>query len=76
MESRDIIQPARIIHNATTHQRRPKAQLRGVLLHHDNARPHTSAQTLDFLANFGVYLVTHPPYSPDLAPCDYFIYKR
>ncbi|UYV84012.1 hypothetical protein LAZ67_X000882 [Cordylochernes scorpioides] len=29
-------------------QSRPRAQLRGVLLHHDNARPHTSAQTLLF----------------------------
>ncbi|UYV84319.1 hypothetical protein LAZ67_X001837 [Cordylochernes scorpioides] len=29
-------------------QSRPRAQLRGVLLRHDNARPHTSAQTLDF----------------------------
>ncbi|UYV83514.1 hypothetical protein LAZ67_23001289 [Cordylochernes scorpioides] len=50
-------------------QSRPRAQLRGVLLHHDNARPHTSSQTLDFLANSGGQLVNHPPYSPDLAPC-------
>ncbi|UYV64711.1 hypothetical protein LAZ67_3001729 [Cordylochernes scorpioides] len=53
---------------------RPRAQLRGVLLHHDNARPHTSAQTLNLLANSGVQLVTHPPYSPDLAPWDFFFY--
>ncbi|UYV73814.1 hypothetical protein LAZ67_11000993 [Cordylochernes scorpioides] len=44
--------------------------------HHDNARSHTSAQTFDFLANSGVQLVTHPPYSPDLAPCDFFISKN
>ncbi|UYV68338.1 hypothetical protein LAZ67_5003939 [Cordylochernes scorpioides] len=56
-------------------QSRPRAQLRRVLLHHDNARPHTSAQTLDVLANSGIQLVTHPPYSPDLAPCDFFISK-
>ncbi|UYV65355.1 hypothetical protein LAZ67_3004035 [Cordylochernes scorpioides] len=53
-------------------QSRPRTQLRGVLLHHDNARPHTSAQTSDFLDNSGVQLVTHPPYSPDLAPYDFF----
>ncbi|UYV80187.1 hypothetical protein LAZ67_18001957, partial [Cordylochernes scorpioides] len=35
-------------------QSRSRAQLRGVLLHHDNARPHTSAQPLDFLANSGI----------------------
>ncbi|UYV78080.1 hypothetical protein LAZ67_16000042 [Cordylochernes scorpioides] len=57
-------------------QSRPRAQLREVLLHHDNARPHTSAQTLDFLANSGVQLVTHPPYSPDLAPCDFFYIQK
>ncbi|UYV75822.1 hypothetical protein LAZ67_13001443 [Cordylochernes scorpioides] len=50
--------------------------LRGVLLHHGNARPHTSAKTLDFLANSDVQLVTHPPYSPDLAPCDFFYIQK
>ncbi|UYV60449.1 hypothetical protein LAZ67_1001180 [Cordylochernes scorpioides] len=53
-------------------QSRPRVQLKGVLLRHDNTRPHTSAQTLDFLTNSGVQLLTHPPYSPDLAPCDFF----
>ncbi|UYV82498.1 hypothetical protein LAZ67_21002540 [Cordylochernes scorpioides] len=52
-------------------QSRSRAQLRGVLLHHDNARPHILAQTLDFLANSGVKLVTNPPYSPDLAHCEF-----
>ncbi|UYV85187.1 hypothetical protein LAZ67_X004870 [Cordylochernes scorpioides] len=36
-------------------QSRPRAQLRGVLLHHENARPHTLAQTFDILANSGVH---------------------
>ncbi|UYV84850.1 hypothetical protein LAZ67_X003712 [Cordylochernes scorpioides] len=54
---------------------RPRAQLRGVL-RHDNARLHTLAQTLDFLAKSGVQLVTHPPYSPDLAPCDFFYFQK
>ena len=34
--------------------------------------PCTAAVTLDFLAASDVLLVTHPPYSPDLAPCDWF----
>ncbi|UYV84852.1 hypothetical protein LAZ67_X003717 [Cordylochernes scorpioides] len=54
---------------------RPRAQLRGVL-RHDNARLHTLAQTLDFLAKSGVQLVTHSPYSPDLAPCDFFYFQK
>ncbi|UYV68345.1 hypothetical protein LAZ67_5003969 [Cordylochernes scorpioides] len=57
-------------------QSRPRAQLRGVLLHHDNAKPHTSAQTLDFLANSDVQLVTHPPYSPYLESCDFFYFQK
>ncbi|UYV66636.1 hypothetical protein LAZ67_4002426 [Cordylochernes scorpioides] len=51
---------------------RPRAQLRGVFLHYDNARPHTSVQTLDFKANSGVQLVTHSPFSPNLVPCVFF----
>lgn len=54
--------------------RRPKTGLRGLKLHHDNASAHTAAATLDFLAEKGVQLVTHPAYSPDLSPCDWFLF--
>ncbi|KAI6660153.1 Histone-lysine N-methyltransferase SETMAR-like [Oopsacas minuta] len=50
---------------------RPKTGIRGLLLHHDNASAHTAAKTLDFLAENSVQLVSHPPYSPDLASCDF-----
>lgn len=53
---------------------RPRSGLRGILLHHDNATPHTAAKTLNFLHESGVQLVTHPPYSPDLAPNDFFLF--
>jgi len=49
---------------------------RGILLHHDNASAHTAAATLDFLAAENVQLVTHPPYSPDLAPCDFWLFPK
>ena len=51
-------------------RRRLRTGVRGLLLHHDNASAHTAAVTLDFLAASDVQLVTHPPYSPDFAPCD------
>lgn len=57
-------------------QQRPKKGLRGILLHHDNASAHTSALTLDFLHQNGVQLVPHPPYSPDLAPCDFYLFPK
>ena len=48
--------------------------VRGLLLHRDNASAHTAAVTLDFLAAGNIQLVTHPPYSPDLASCDWFLF--
>ena len=55
-------------------KRRPRTGVRGLLLHHDNASAHTAAVTLDFLAASNIQLVTHLPYSPDLAPCDWFLF--
>ena len=55
-------------------KRRFRTGVRGLLLHHDNASAHTAAVTLDFLATSDVQLVTHPPHSPDLAPCDWFLF--
>ena len=48
--------------------------IRGLLLHHDNVSADTAAITLDFLAASDVHLVIHPPYSPDLAPSDWFLF--
>ena len=45
-----------------------------VLLQHDNAKPHTSLKTREVIASFGWTTVTHPPYSPDLAPSDYHLF--
>jgi transposase len=42
-----------------------------VVLHHDNARPHTAARLWALLERFNWELFDHPPYSPDLAPSDY-----
>ena len=53
---------------------RPRTGVRGLPLHHDNARADTAAVTLDFLVASDVQLVIHPPYSPDLAPCDWFLF--
>jgi histone-lysine N-methyltransferase SETMAR len=55
---------------------RPKTGLRGILLHQDNASAHTAAVTMDFLHQSDVQLLPHPPYSPDLAPCDFFLFPK
>ena len=57
-------------------QKRPDlANRRGVVFHHDNARPHVSLTTQQKLLELGWDVLPHPPYSPDLAPCDYHIFQ-
>ena len=55
-------------------KRRPRTGVHGLLLYHDNASVYTTAVTLDFLAASDVQLVMNSPHSPDLAPCDWFLF--
>jgi histone-lysine N-methyltransferase SETMAR len=41
------------------------------LLLHDNARPHTARATIDALGTMKFEVLSHPPYSSDLAPGDF-----
>jgi len=44
-------------------------------LHDDNAPAHTAMSVQQFLAK-NMTVIPHPPYSPDLAPCDFFLFPR
>ncbi|KAJ4437856.1 hypothetical protein ANN_13795 [Periplaneta americana] len=46
----------------------------GVVLLHDNARPHKARRTASVLTEFGWELFDYPPYSPDLAPSDFHVF--
>jgi histone-lysine N-methyltransferase SETMAR len=46
----------------------------GVVLLQDNARPHTAALTQPKLEQLGWKTLEHPPYSPDLSPCDFQVF--
>ena len=46
----------------------------GIILLHDNARPHTVNLARDKLRRFGWETLQHPPYSPDISSCDYHIF--
>ncbi|WKX99287.1 hypothetical protein Q1695_014289 [Nippostrongylus brasiliensis] len=41
----------------------------------DNARPHHAKATRDELERLGITWLPHPPYSPDLSPCDYHAFR-
>lgn len=43
---------------------------------HDNAPSHRSTLVTDFLVKNGILSINHSPYSPDMAPCDYFLFGR
>ncbi|CAO4381712.1 unnamed protein product [Caenorhabditis nigoni] len=45
-----------------------------VYYQHDNARPHVSKQVKQELMGYGWNVLPHPPYSPDLAPSDYWLF--
>jgi histone-lysine N-methyltransferase SETMAR len=47
----------------------------GVLLLHDNAPVHMSAKSQAAIRQCGFQQLNHPPYSPDLAPSDYFLFR-
>jgi len=53
-------------------RKRPDKWANSFVLHHDNAPCHTSLLVRQFLSNKNIMLCPHPPYSPDLAPCDFF----
>jgi hypothetical protein len=46
------------------------------LLHHNNVPCHAVLSVREFLAKHSIPMVPHLPYSPDLAPCDFFLFPR
>lgn len=62
--------------NESVIQKRPElVNRKGVVFHHDNARPHTSLATRQKLLELGWDLLPHPAYSPDLAPSDFHLFR-
>src|SRR5690625_1908459 len=55
--------------------KRPEYQNEGVVFQQDNARPHTAKMTKKLLERLGWKVLVHPPYSPDLAPSDYYLFR-
>jgi len=70
---REIVDDCGISVGSTGHE---KWQDGDWILHHDNAPAHTSRPVRQFLPKHGTAQLQQPPYPPDLAPCDFFLFLR
>ena len=57
-------------------KRRELWETKSWLLHHDNAPAHNALSIRQFLAENNIAVLEQPPYSPDLAPCDFFLFPK
>ena len=46
------------------------------VLHYNNAPAHTALSVREFLAKKNIPVLPHPSYSPDLAPCDFYLFPK
>ncbi|KAI6652938.1 hypothetical protein LOD99_4015 [Oopsacas minuta] len=56
--------------------RRPRTGTRGIKLLHDNARPHVSKYVREVIEDIGFETIEHPPYTPDLSLCDFWLFPE
>jgi len=58
-------------------RRRPEIWKNGSwVLHQDNVPAHNALSVKRFLMKHTITVLEHPPYSPDLASCDFFYFQR
>jgi histone-lysine N-methyltransferase SETMAR len=55
---------------------RPRLAQKNIPLLHDNAPSHTAAASVEVINSYKWQLMFHPPYSPDLAPCDFYLFPE
>jgi histone-lysine N-methyltransferase SETMAR len=67
--------PITALREAIKEKRRRGKLSAGVLLLHDNAPVHMSAKSQAAIRQCGFQQLNHLPYSPDLAPSDYFLFR-
>ena len=63
----------RRVHQEIVKERRVKLT-RGVLLLQGNAPAYTSQVTMAVATKCSLQVLSHPPYSPDLAPSDFYLF--
>jgi histone-lysine N-methyltransferase SETMAR len=56
-------------------QQKHPSRRHGVILQHDNTRPHAATMTKVAIQELDWKILPHPPYSPDLASSDYHLFR-
>ena len=56
--------------------KRPTIGTQKTLLLHDNASAHKTGAVTQYLVDNGICVLPHPAYSPDLAPCDFWLFPK
>ena len=62
-----------LLHIQSTARTRRRSRIQ---LHHDNAAPRKARITETYLDDNGIRLMEHPPYSPHLASCDFWLFPK
>ena len=58
-------------------RKRPQKRVAGAwVLHHDSAPAHTAHSIQVFLASHGIPVIQQPPYSSDMATCDFWLFPQ
>ena len=59
---------------AAIEKQRPKVGTSRTFILHDNASSHKTDQVVQTLSSDSITVLPHPPYSPDLAPLDFWLF--
>jgi histone-lysine N-methyltransferase SETMAR len=57
-------------------RRRPELWPHAWILHDENSHAHDALAVREFLAKKFIMKLDHPPYSSDLAPCDFWLFPK
>ncbi|CAF0768082.1 unnamed protein product [Rotaria sp. Silwood1] len=55
-------------------KQQPSLGIQSIKLHHDNGKPHIHQTVINYLQSESVTVMSYPPNSPDLSPCDFWLF--
>ena len=58
------------------HANKPDLLENGVLVLHENARPHLGNDVRELLDGYSWEVLPHPPYNPDMSPPDFDLFPK